>query len=95
MTGWVLQSLLQIEKLRQELVLEGPAPRPACLDQTAVLPHKDLMKATGEEEDKPTTTVSSLKCGFLRDWGKVKRECMCEYALACIRVLVFSCVYSC
>ena len=47
MTGWVLQSLLQIEKLRQELVLEGPVPRPACLDQTAVLPHKDLLKATG------------------------------------------------
>lgn len=38
LAGWVLHSLLQMEKLRQELVLGEPAPRPACLHQAAAPP---------------------------------------------------------
>lgn len=69
MTGWVLQSLLQMEKLRQELVLEEPALRPACLDQAAALPappgpDEDPKGGRGRGEEaeaacgKLTTTMS-------------------------------------
>lgn len=91
MTGRVPQSSLQMEKLRQELVLEGPAPRPACLDQAAALPaHKDPMKAAGEEEDEerklrlPAASRPPLLCLFEvrlpEGLGAGEEGCVCERA---------------